>query len=803
MKKIILAFLLLLNAALPANAVLKEKDLAETLCVLKAELQEAKKEQVENTRLFGNAFDRFSQRMLEFMQNADKTSLMLYSQKEDYVFDLTYACHEATEQYRTFNSRISPFSLWVDKITIEINRYAALINSLEKMPDFILKTVEAKEERKECIEIATSIRNQMIINKGKIEELIERQNRVKNRLKELNDYAKARYDKIRTNIFVNGGENYITILSNFKVYYMQAVRSMSQKYTPNKHTNSSWRGPIVIFLFSFILLYLLIGSALSWVTLKWFIPKSFKDEHFKERRPCMVLCSTIILFAIIVMLLNWLTMPNNYFFHMAASHLIEYALLMAVMLVSILVRMWKHPERIKRAFRIYLPVFILGFIVIVFRIIFIPNEVVNLIFPPILIIFTVWQIFAIYKHNKNDNGKISKYDYFYAYISLGVIIFCTLSSLWGYTLFAVQILIWWYMQLTCIQSVTCVYTLLHIYQAHKIELAKKKAAEVKEKTKEIKIAHAWVYDLVYKVIIPVISVNSMLISIYWAAMVFDLTEICKTIFLTRYIDVPGYLSISIFKLSVIVSLFFIFRYIIFLSKDFYKRTKKRKHGNDNGVVGLGLNVISIIGWGIYILMSMKILNISNSGLLVALGGMSTGLGFAMKDTIENLFYGVSLMTGRVRVGDMIELEGVRGRVANITYQSTLVETLDGSIMAFLNSQLFTKNFKNLTKNHGYEMVKIPVGVAYGTNVENVRQMLTSKISTLECYNKKRPVQVIFNDFGESSVDLFLIVWVPVNTKLTAVAQIKESVYEVLNENHIEIPFPQRDIYIRKYQGIEG
>ena len=143
----------------------------------------------------------------------------------------------------------------------------------------------------------------------------------------------------------------------------------------------------------------------------------------------------------------------------------------------------------------------------------------------------------------------------------------------------------------------------------------------------------------------------------------------------------------------------------------------------------------------------------------------------------------------------IIVDGVRGKVNNINYQSTLVETIDGSVIAFLNSQLFTKNFKNMTRNHGYEMAKITVGVAYGSKIDQVREMIIERISQLDCYDPKKGIQVLFQNFGESSVDLLVVVWVRVKSQVADIALIKENIYSVLNENGIEIPFPQTDIHI--------
>jgi small-conductance mechanosensitive channel len=147
---------------------------------------------------------------------------------------------------------------------------------------------------------------------------------------------------------------------------------------------------------------------------------------------------------------------------------------------------------------------------------------------------------------------------------------------------------------------------------------------------------------------------------------------------------------------------------------------------------------------------------------------------------------------------------MQGKVDSINYQSTQLVTLDGSVIAFQNATLFSKNFKNLTRNHGYVMVKVPVGVAYGVNVEKVRNMLLKDLDSLMVKNaagkyvcdKKQGFKVLFDDFGDSSVDLFVVCWVLVEEKAAFVAKVKEVIYNTLNKNKIEIPFPQQDIYVR-------
>ena len=287
-----------------------------------------------------------------------------------------------------------------------------------------------------------------------------------------------------------------------------------------------------------------------------------------------------------------------------------------------------------------------------------------------------------------------------------------------------------------------------------------------------------------------------------------MAPVCRKIFQYVFLNKPGIIQLSLYKICLVLELYFLFRYLNYAIRAFYQMLKKRRKKNNDirtqGNSTLAYNVISILVWGLYVLLCMMILEVSGKGISIVMAGLATGLGFAMKDLLENFIYGITLMTGRLRVGDYIECDGVQGKVDSINYQSTQLVTLDGSVIAFQNATLFSKNFKNLTRNHGYVLVKIPVGVAYGVNVEKVRNMLLHDLQPLMTKNaagkyladNKQGFKVIFDDFGESSVDLYVICWVLVEEKAAFVAKVKEVIYNTLNKNKIEIPFPQRDVYVR-------
>ena len=135
---------------------------------------------------------------------------------------------------------------------------------------------------------------------------------------------------------------------------------------------------------------------------------------------------------------------------------------------------------------------------------------VNLCFPPLMFIATLWQLSVIVRRHKS----LPRSDMFYSGISFVVMVASVVTSWMGYTLLSVQLLIWWIMQFTCIQTITCIYDILEQYRNTHIKKGKSD------------IRQTWVYDFVRKVFVPVIMASSFFFSFYMATEVFSLSEIC-------------------------------------------------------------------------------------------------------------------------------------------------------------------------------------------------------------------------------------------------------------------------------------
>ena len=767
---------------LPSNAVLKEANLDTTLYMLRTELTNYHIDLERQNQAAKAQQLAVIQELISIVKQADQNSIMLYSQRNGYIFDMTYACHEATEQFKKFKSKAVPFRQMIKKNNVEVARFDSLINYLYGMNTMFLSE-EAQVNRNVDLTLAVNIRRQLVEKQKQLQAYVQAYDRTDRKLQALNDYANRRYEDIQNSIFNNGGDNYLRILRNISMNYKEAKTSVTEKYKPVPGMMSQWDVRIIFILFGIIIFWGLISIFLNLFTIRIVITQLMKHgmfesrkESFMAKRPCLIMAMTVVTFAVILGIVR-MTVTQN-FVIMASQLLVEYSWLVGVILVSILLRV--DNDKIKNTFRIYSPLMLVGFIVIVFRIILIPNDLVNLIFPPVLLLCALWQWNVIgRKHN-----QVLRTDKTYAFISLAVFGVSTIFAWTGFTLFAVQLIIWWTMQLTCVLTITCCEGWLSVYAKRK-KLADKA------------ITDKWLYRFIYKVLLPISGVLSFIISIYWAADVFNMSDTTWEIFNKDYIKTSNFTA-SLYSISEVACLYFLFNYLNITSVDFMRHHfEKADPASAASKIVMFKNVMQVIIWGIWLMIALNVFQVGKSWLLAIFAGLSTGLGFASKDILENIYYGISLMMGRVKVGDYIICDGTRGKVSSISYTSTMLEATDGSVIAFQNSQLFSKNYKNMTKNHGYELDILEVGIAYGSNVKEVKQILIDALMKLDCIYQDKGVKVLLKSFDDSCITLRIVVWVNVLTQAIDDATIMECIYDTLNDHNIEIPFPQREITIKQ------
>lgn len=781
-KKLFFITILLFILTLPTHAVLQEDSLKNSLQVLRSELIAQHLELTKQLNKSRFITEQVTSQLKEIGDKSAQISLMLYSQKTDNIFDLTYACQQATELWKDFQTKTRPFHDLITESNEEIARYDSLINVLSTMYIFGL-TPKMKTDRNVCLTLAASIRRMLKERNDSYQEYIQYYKFSQQQLEALDAYAQKRYEEIQSGIFTNSGDNYFKFLKTARLRFNQMNTTLSEKYTSDSIVASQWDVKWIITLFSMILIYGLIAILINYLSIRFLVTKVMKTNRFEQKshaflakRTCIIMLASVITFSIILVIIR-LFSPSN-FVHMACSLLLEYTWMLTVIFASLLLRV--EGSQTHNAYRIYYPLIMIGFFVITFRIVMLPSSIVTLLFPPLLLIDTLWQARMIYRYHK----LVPRYDLNFAYMSQLVFVFSLVSAWIGYTMFAVQVIIWWSMQLACILTIAFFKDYLNQYRA-------------KHPIKNLSPIKVWALRFIDIVLIPIALVISFFMAVYWATDVFNLSGLTWDLIRDNFIDSTN-IKISVYAIAVVTILWFVFNYLNLTIRDAIKLYLKRNDPSTaEARATMYINVLQVVIWGAWLLTTLSIIKVSSTWLVVVTGGLSTGIGFAMKDILENIYYGISLMAGRIKIGDYIICDDIRGRVSSISYTSTMIEALDGSVIAFQNSQLFTKNYKNMTKNHGYELDILEVGVAYGTNIKEVKALLTDAITSLRVTYEAQPVVVRLKSFDDSCITLSIIVWLNVFTRGSDIGDIMECIYETLNKNGIEIPFPQREITIKQ------
>ena len=217
------------------------------------------------------------------------------------------------------------------------------------------------------------------------------------------------------------------------------------------------------------------------------------------------------------------------------------------------------------------------------------------------------------------------------------------------------------------------------------------------------------------------------------------------------------------------------------------------HGARDSIVTISVYAI----WAAGILVALRAFGISTTSLTVAFGALGIGLGFGLQNIFNNFISGLILLFERpIQVGDDIEINGIWARVMQINVRATLVQTYDGAALIIPNSEFISNAVTNWSHRDPYLRRSINVGVAYGSDTVLVRQtLLEAAANTAEVLPNPQP-DILFTDFGESTLDFRLRVWTTVDNMLRADTALRFEIDRLFRLKGIEIAFPQRDLHLR-------
>ncbi len=222
-------------------------------------------------------------------------------------------------------------------------------------------------------------------------------------------------------------------------------------------------------------------------------------------------------------------------------------------------------------------------------------------------------------------------------------------------------------------------------------------------------------------------------------------------------------------------------------------------------VGVATAVSTLIGYvlivvGALIILPVMLPGFNLSTLSLMLGAISFGVGFGLRNIADNFMSGIILLMERpIKVGDRIQLEELQGQVIEIRARSTTVRTNDNIDIIVPNAEFVSARVTNLSHNDNIIRFKIPVGVHYKSDVHQVEAALLAAAKQCSDVLETPAPQVRFMGFGDSSLDFELRVWSEALHHLPGKlrSQVNFKIWEQFKAHDIEIPYPQRDLYIKE------
>ena len=206
---------------------------------------------------------------------------------------------------------------------------------------------------------------------------------------------------------------------------------------------------------------------------------------------------------------------------------------------------------------------------------------------------------------------------------------------------------------------------------------------------------------------------------------------------------------------------------------------------------------TLIAIGFYV--AFQAVGLDLSSLAIVAASVGVGVGFGLQNIINNFVSGIIILAERpISIGDRIEVAGVAGRVTKIQLRSTTVVTNDNITMIVPNADFISNTVTNWSHGDPKVRIRVPVGVAYGSDLKLLQQLLLEAAGEHPKALRDPSPVVLFNEFGDSSLNFELGVWTQemTATPIHFTSQMNFIIEQKLRENDIEIPFPQRDLHVR-------
>ncbi len=750
-RRFMLLLMTVISFALPSWAVLPENNIDRTLIMLSSDMKVLEQNISNDLLRFEKRQSEFRNTINQLSEECDETGVVLYSQDERYL----YGSLQATQSMKNVISRIKSQKKTIVLLENDLHtisqRYGELSEFLRQLGSRSLSD-EGHKALVTSQNIADSLKNSLQVNITSLYADKKTYNELLAHADKLETYNSKVLSSLQIQMFSTGNENIEDLFRHFPDRWQEFTADFQWHFTTGQINSEDWKTQKnrlneLLGINNYVAIF--VALCFFFITrIKRFCPSKIRGKRLYYS---LILGLIVVQIGLIV-ISSFIGEYHNF----NSILLIESEIYLVALTIVAYLTLRLPRKDIWRALLSYLPIFFLTNILLVYREDQYPLSTVTVTMPFLFFIALITQLIILFKSRK----KLDQKDRNMAWANLGAITVGFICICVGYTILATMIFLMWI-------GIITGFMLLSI---GKIFIAKRNP-------KPSGVLGLTIRLFIYPLALPAI----MLMAFTWVAHIYNLTIWFGELLRTPFLNMPDTIGVvSIAKLLLIYGLGIFVNYVLCLVKTMLRCKVSYRQEQ----VAVWTSVGRIVVWILYIVAVMVILDINKVGLAAAVGGASVGVGFALKDTLENLFSGISLMTGRLRPGDILEYEGVRGKVLDIGITSTTMETEDGPIMTLPNRQLFEKNFKNMTRNHRVELRHITFDISAENDPKAVRALILACLMDISGVDNSRKHVVIIRNFGSGVMRVELKVWIDSEMYLAAEPAVREAVFEAFRANGI-------------------
>lgn len=773
--------------------------------------------------------------------------LTLYSCDNMGFFDLTHELHAAVSLYKRIDDLSQPDNKSITEAQRDMKRMQYLLETLRRMPpeldeieevsdsisalesdtllmalamggklsnladeeddDFYILSEDEQILRDSCVIMARQcIKHlQKAVNTLTLEAI--NFSLLRDEFKSTYDYADQRFQELTHDVYF--GRPLVSIsslLSHPITLTRRAIDECREKFTATDSIFTKKEFYVVLSeMFGTLFLAILITVLLKYFTKRW------KHQLIRLHRNTKVVGNTIYMLLLLVCLIL-----DVHVFHLPlittnTTTFVVYFVYVMTLQLSLLLRC--AGTKVAAGVRLYAPSILCGFFLIFMRMYFVPDLLLSLVMIPLTMACFIWQMVVL----AHVWTKCTTLDNTIAAATTLIFLITSIMSMFGHALLSLQIVFWWESQQAFVLVIAAIYYILKEFGDQ--QMATRTHTYLQQRNGHVEdgqtaIQLTWLYDMIKMVVMPALCIASVPLCIYMSLRFFNaqenFLEYYRSTFFSLGVD-QDICDLSIEKIAIVLTLFFCFNFIRYVSVCIYRQASmnmERKRSATGEVLTnqvnltLGTNLINLLIWGLYVTSASVILKIPMTALTIIIGAFTGGIGFAMKDVMNNIIYGTQLMAGRLRVGDYIICDNYRGSVSSISYQTTQIVTEEGALVSFTNADLFNKNFQNLTRHNPYEVNRVTINVAYGSDIEKVEHLIKEAIEPLNQKDKfgrmllspQDGLRIEMRDLGDNGITMAVRFGVIAEKRTWFLPVARKAIYKKITSNGIEIPFPQVDVH---------